>query len=225
MAQIDNKTCARLEVYDDSVLKKKTLFVESVWGPSSFSLAASDAHHAWTFEGSEEFVKERAEMWDKSVSWVMEKLKFYLSVEQPGVMYHFSTTRDSHRKLSFEIHDKDTSVPLTANFLMINAPSENVISDMLGFLLHGNEKLTVEYMNKCRSFDQLEAENKALLDKIEQLKNEKFLFQQDIFPKFGKIINTKKRKLRELREKLQQQLDGEASVEKDDKDDTTTDED
>lgn len=38
-------------------------------------------------------------------------------------------------------------------------------------------------MNKCRKFDQLEAKNKALLDKIEQLKNEKFLFQQDIFPK------------------------------------------
>lgn len=49
-------------------------------------------------------------------------------------------------------------------------------------------------------------------------------FGWDCF-QFGKIVNTKKRKLRELREKLQQQLDGEASVEKDDKDDTTTDED
>jgi len=44
-------------------------------------------------------VNERAEMWDKSVSWVMEKLKFYLCVGQPGVAYHFSKTREIHRKV------------------------------------------------------------------------------------------------------------------------------
>lgn len=46
-------------------------------------------------------------------------------------------------QLSFEIQDKDTNLSLTANLLMLNASSENVTSDVLGFLLHGNEKLTV----------------------------------------------------------------------------------
>jgi len=46
-------------------------------------------------------------------------------------------------QLSFEIQDKDTNLSLTANLLLLNASSENVTSDVLGFLLHGNEKLTV----------------------------------------------------------------------------------
>ena len=44
-------------------------------------------------------MKERAEVWDKEVSWVTEKLKFYLTMGQPGVAYHFTKTRDDHRKV------------------------------------------------------------------------------------------------------------------------------
>jgi len=107
MAEFDNKTCARLEVHegiDTNVLVKKLLFVQSECKPTrseatSFSLAISDGLGAWRFEGSEKFVEDRAEAWDKSVSWVMEKIKFYLSVGQPGVTYRFTTTRDNQRKV------------------------------------------------------------------------------------------------------------------------------
>lgn len=58
MAEFDNKTCARLEVYEDhhDLTVKKTLFVKSVWeptssSPTSFSPAVSDGHQGWTFEG------------------------------------------------------------------------------------------------------------------------------------------------------------------------------
>ncbi len=58
MAEFDNKTCARLEVQEElhDLTVKKTLFVKSVWEPTSppptsFSLAISDGRQAWTFEG------------------------------------------------------------------------------------------------------------------------------------------------------------------------------
>jgi len=58
MADFDNKTCARLEVQEElhDLTVRKTLFVKSVRepaisSPTSFSLAISDGHQGWTFEG------------------------------------------------------------------------------------------------------------------------------------------------------------------------------
>ena len=106
MAEVDNKTCTRIEVQEGDDNVKKVLFVKSEWKPTrseptSFDLAISDGLRAWRFEGSEGFVRERAELWDKNESWVMEKLKFYLTLGQPGVTYRFTKTRDNRRKVCF----------------------------------------------------------------------------------------------------------------------------
>lgn len=50
-------------------------------------------------KGSETFVKKRAEVWDKNVSWVMDKLKLLLTVVQPGIAYHLTGMLDNHRKV------------------------------------------------------------------------------------------------------------------------------
>uniref|UniRef100_A0A7I4BUZ3 XRCC4 N-terminal domain-containing protein n=1 Tax=Physcomitrium patens TaxID=3218 RepID=A0A7I4BUZ3_PHYPA len=150
MAGLDNGTCIRLEVLEelDMSTVKRTLFVKSVWeptrlSPTSFSLAISDGHRAWTFEGSETFVKKRAEVWDKNVSWVMDKLKLLLTVVQPGIAYHLTGMLDNHRKFSFEIQDMETNLSLTANFSLVDASDPEIVTrDLLGFLLHGNEILT-----------------------------------------------------------------------------------
>uniref|UniRef100_A0A7I4FC90 XRCC4 N-terminal domain-containing protein n=1 Tax=Physcomitrium patens TaxID=3218 RepID=A0A7I4FC90_PHYPA len=191
MAGLDNGTCIRLEVLEelDMSTVKRTLFVKSVWeptrlSPTSFSLAISDGHRAWTFEGSETFVKKRAEVWDKNVSWVMDKLKLLLTVVQPGIAYHLTGMLDNHRKFSFEIQDMETNLSLTANFSLVDASDPEIVTrDLLGFLLHGNEILTVDYVKKCRSFDQVLAENKALSEQNKRFAHEKKQFEQAVYKK------------------------------------------
>jgi hypothetical protein len=109
MAEFDNKTCTRLEVQEGTGNEKKVIFVKSEWKPTrsepmSFDLAVSDGLRAWRFDGSESFVNARAEAWDKRVDWVMEKLKFYLSVGQPGVIYRFTPARDNQRKVRHSLN-------------------------------------------------------------------------------------------------------------------------
>ncbi|KAG0626086.1 hypothetical protein M758_2G101100 [Ceratodon purpureus] len=233
MAEFDNKTCAKLEVQEgieDGV--KKLLFVKSEWNPTSFELAVSDGLRAWRFEGSEAFVNARAEAWDKRVSWVMEKLKFYLKVGQPGVAYRFTKTRDNQRKLSFDIEDKESELALTANILMVNASDpESVTCDLLSFLHDSNGRLTDSYLRKVRSLSQSLREHNALLEDDTKLKNAKTEFQNDYLKKFAAVLNSKKAKIREQRkeierltkenEKLKEDSKSKA-IDEDERDDTTS---
>uniref|UniRef100_A0A7I4BV77 DNA repair protein XRCC4 n=1 Tax=Physcomitrium patens TaxID=3218 RepID=A0A7I4BV77_PHYPA len=225
MAGLDNGTCIRLEVLEelDMSTVKRTLFVKSVWeptrlSPTSFSLAISDGHRAWTFEGSETFVKKRAEVWDKNVSWVMDKLKLLLTVVQPGIAYHLTGMLDNHRKFSFEIQDMETNLSLTANFSLVDASDPEIVTrDLLGFLLHGNEILTVDYVKKCRSFDQVLAENKALSEQNKRFAHEKKQFEQAVYKKFVAVLNSKKIKLKELKKEIEKwKIQPESKVERDD---------
>uniref|UniRef100_A0A7I4C1C3 XRCC4 N-terminal domain-containing protein n=1 Tax=Physcomitrium patens TaxID=3218 RepID=A0A7I4C1C3_PHYPA len=202
MAGLDNGTCIRLEVLEelDMSTVKRTLFVKSVWeptrlSPTSFSLAISDGHRAWTFEGSETFVKKRAEVWDKNVSWVMDKLKLLLTVVQPGIAYHLTGMLDNHRKFSFEIQDMETNLSLTANFSLVDASDPEIVTrDLLGFLLHGNEILT----NK-------------------RFAHEKKQFEQAVYKKFVAVLNSKKIKLKELKKEIEKwKIQPESKVERDD---------
>lgn len=225
MAGLDNGTCIRLEVLEelDMSTVKRTLFVKSVWeptrlSPTSFSLAISDGHRAWTFEGSETFVKKRAEVWDKNVSWVMDKLKLLLTVVQPGIAYHLTGMLDNHRKFSFEIQDMETNLSLTASFSLVDASDPEIVTrDLLGFLLHGNEILTVDYVKKCRSFDQVLAENKALSEQNKRFAHEKKQFEQAVYKKFVAVLNSKKIKLKELKKEIEKwKIQPESKVERDD---------
>lgn len=100
MVKIDNKTCAKFEVDEDlSTYGQKVIFMQSVWETESFSLAVSDGLRAWRFEGSADFVKERAEVWDRPVEWVMDKLQFYLSVQQPNTDYKLKKSKGDDRKV------------------------------------------------------------------------------------------------------------------------------
>lgn len=47
-------------------------------------------------------------------------------------------------QFSFEIQDMETNLSLTANFSLVDASDPEIVTrDLLGFLLHGNEILTV----------------------------------------------------------------------------------
>lgn len=229
MAEFDNKTCARLEVHE-GIDNVKLLFVKSEWKPArseptSFSLAISDGLWAWKFEGTEKFVQDRAEAWDKSVSWVMDKVKFYLSVGQPGVTYRFNKTRDNQRKLSFDIEDTESELPLTANFILVNASDPgSVTSGLLDFLHDSNCRLTESYLRKRRDFDRMTRENEVLTEQNERFKALKNQFKEDAYKKFVPVLNSKKAKLRELRkeiEKLTEQTKSKIKVESE-RDDTTS---
>lgn len=229
MAEFDNKTCTRLEVQEGTGNEKKVIFVKSEWKPTrseptSFDLSVSDGLRAWRFEGSESFVNARAEAWDKRVGWVMEKLKFYLSVGQPGVIYRFTPARDNQRKLSFDIEDGGSDLSLTANFSLVNASDpESVTCDLLGFLYDGNCRLTERYLKKCRDLTLSVKESTALVEENTRLKNVKVQYEEDIYKKFAAVLNTKKSKLRELKkenEKLREESKSKVK-EEDERDDTT----
>ncbi|XP_024395185.1 DNA repair protein XRCC4 [Physcomitrium patens] len=230
MAEFDNKTCTRLEVQEciENRNLNKSLFVKSEWKPTrldpmSFFLFVSDGQRAWTFDGSESFVKERAEAWDKKPRWVMEKIQFYLSVAQPGVNYRFTKIRDLHRKLSFDVQDKESDLYLTANLSMLSASDpERITCDLLEFLHDSNCRLTESFLKKCRDYDRLRSESEVLVEQNKRFKDLKSQTQEVMYKKFVAVLNSKKAKLKELKKELEHCKDKQNVNENNDRGDTTS---
>uniref|UniRef100_A0A7I4BUS0 XRCC4 coiled-coil domain-containing protein n=1 Tax=Physcomitrium patens TaxID=3218 RepID=A0A7I4BUS0_PHYPA len=126
--------------------------------------------------------------------------------------------RCSVLQFSFEIQDMETNLSLTANFSLVDASDPEIVTrDLLGFLLHGNEILTVDYVKKCRSFDQVLAENKALSEQNKRFAHEKKQFEQAVYKKFVAVLNSKKIKLKELKKEIEKwKIQPESKVERDD---------
>ncbi|KAH7404876.1 hypothetical protein KP509_15G048300 [Ceratopteris richardii] len=79
---------------------------------------------------------------------------------------------------------------------------QEVTTNILNFLMDSNIKLSDEVLRKKQSFERMKTEAEKCLRQSEQFKNEKQQFETDIFRKFVAVLNSKKSKLRELRDKL-----------------------
>ncbi|GFP95883.1 DNA repair protein xrcc4 [Phtheirospermum japonicum] len=208
-------TCLKLEIPMGGS-EPEPLFVRGTWYPTRFDISITDGLHAWTCHATEEEVKERASSWDQTVSDYIDLAESYLGLQQSGSVYGFSDAGNGCKRLSWTFEKEGTKL----EWRWKCQPSPNTkktTAEVLGFLMDANIKLSEEVVLKTQSFDRIKQEAEKCLAQSEKLSSEKLEFESEIYGKFVNVLNSKKAKLRELRDRLSKQVKSHESPEQEEK--------
>ncbi|KAL1148514.1 hypothetical protein V6Z11_A10G131100 [Gossypium hirsutum] len=209
-------TCLKLEIPSTD-----PLFVKGTWFDTHFHLSVTDGLRAWLCNATEEEVQERAAQWDQPVAEYIELAERYLEFQQPGSAYQFVDAGDDHKRLSWTFEREGTKLEWRWKFQPSN-DSRKITAGILDFLMDANINLSEEVVRKTQSFEKLKLEAEKCLEQSERFTNEKMEFESEIYAKFLGVLNSKKAKLRELRDQLsKQEIAGKASVDEEESTDKT----
>ncbi|CAL9050729.1 unnamed protein product [Musa banksii] len=213
-------TCLKLDLPVEDPKAKDAVFVKATWFPSRFDIAISDGLDAWTCHASEAEVRLRAEQWDLPVAEYIALAEQYLGFQQPGSKYGFEDAGNGQRRLSWTFEKQGT----TLEWRWKCQPSPNnkqTTAGILDFLMDANIRLSEEVVRKTQSYQKLKSEAEKCLLQSERFSNEKVEFETAVYTKFVAILNSKKAKLRELRDQIAKKgTAGKASKEDDSTDGT-----
>ncbi|KAL8238544.1 hypothetical protein R6Q59_015111 [Mikania micrantha] len=187
-------TCLKLQI-------PQPIFIKGTWFPSHFHLSVTDGLNAWTCNASEEEVKDRSCNWDQPVSEYIDMSERYLGFQQPGSVYGFTDAGGGFKRLSWTFEKEGTKLEWRWKF----KPAENskkTTAEILDFLMDANIRLSEEVVMKTKSNEKLKAAAEKCLEQSEKFQNEKAEFETKIYSKFLGVLNSKKAKLRELRDRL-----------------------
>ncbi|KAK9665728.1 hypothetical protein RND81_14G131800 [Saponaria officinalis] len=197
------KSCLKLELSEENAenSSNNSIFVMATWFSTHFSLSITDGLNSWICIASEEDVRERASQWDQSASEYVEFAEKYLGFQQFGSVYRFSDAGNGYRRLSFTFEKE--GVKLEWRWRCKPSPdSKKTTAAVLDFLMESNINLSVEVVKKDEAFEKLKAEAEKCLALSEKLSIEKEEFESEVYAKFVNVLNAKKGKLRELRDRL-----------------------
>ncbi|VFQ85388.1 unnamed protein product [Cuscuta campestris] len=204
-------TCLKLEITSSGAADLERIFVKGTWFTSHFDLSISNGLDAWICSASEEEVEERASQWDQPVSEYIEMAEKYLGFQQPGSVYGFSDAGVGHRRLSWTFEKEGTK--LEGRWKCQPSPdTKKTTADILDFLMDSNIQLSEEVLSKTQAFEKLESEAEKCLAQSERLAKEKEEFEAGLYTKFLGVLNSKKAKLRELRDRLPNEATGNKRV-------------
>ncbi|EEF45171.1 DNA-repair protein XRCC4, putative [Ricinus communis] len=193
-AETARHTCLKLEITEP-------IFVKGTWFDSHFHLSITDGLNAWVCNATEGQVKERAAQWDQPVSEYINLAEHYLGFQQPGSIYRFADAGDSHKRLSWTFEKEGTK--LEWRWKCQPSPDNKMTTaGILDFLMDANIRLSEEVVKKTHSFERLKEEADKCLTQSERFAGEKTEFESSIYAKFLAVLNSKKRKLRQLRDQL-----------------------
>ncbi|XP_057771387.1 DNA repair protein XRCC4-like [Salvia miltiorrhiza] len=196
-------TCLKLEIAMGGG-EPVPIFVKGTWYPTRFDLAITDGHRAWTCNATEEAVEERASYWDQTASYYIDLAERYLGFQQPGSVYGFSDAGDGCKRLSWTFEKE--GMKLEWRWKCQPSPNSKATTvEVLDFLMDANIKLSEEVVWKSQSFDKLKLEAEKCLAQSEKLSSDKSEFESEIYGKFVQVLNSKKAKLRALRDRLSRQ--------------------
>uniref|UniRef100_A0A0E0D6P3 DNA repair protein XRCC4 n=1 Tax=Oryza meridionalis TaxID=40149 RepID=A0A0E0D6P3_9ORYZ len=218
-------SCAKLSVAveDPEAGGVGAVFVKATWHPTRFSLAVTDGAAAWVAQASDAEVRLRAEQWDQPVADYLALAERYLAFQQPSSTYSFHDAANGNRRylttgdlisissfglslgsnfwLSWTFEKQGTK--LEWRWKLQPAPNtQQTIAEILDFLMDANIRLSEEVVRKTQSFDKLKQESEKCLQQSERFSIEKADFEQSTFSKFVAVLNSKKAKLRQLKDKL-----------------------
>ncbi|XP_058079208.1 DNA repair protein XRCC4 [Magnolia sinica] len=194
-------TCLRLEIEGEEGKGKTVIFVKGTWFASHFNLSITDGFNAWTCNASESEISERADQWDQPVTEYIEAAERYLGYQQPGSVYQFVDAGNGNRRLSWTFVKE--GVKLEGRWrCQASSDSKKTTAEILDFLMDANIRLSEEVVSKTQSFKRLKTEAEKCLAQSEKFKDEKAEFESAVYAKFVGVLNSKKAKLRELRDQL-----------------------
>ncbi|KAM0985393.1 hypothetical protein PS2_012426 [Malus domestica] len=190
-------TCLKLDLQES----QQPIFVKGTWFPSRFELSITDGRNAWICSASEDQVSDRAAQWDQPVSEYVALAERYLGFQHPDSVYGFADAGDGYKRLSWTFEKEGTK--LEWRWKCQPSPnSKQTTAAVLDFLMDANVGLSEEVVRKTQSFERLKVEAEKCLAQSEKITNEKIEFESAIYAKFLGVLNSKKAKLRELRDKL-----------------------
>ncbi|OAY28052.1 DNA repair protein XRCC4 [Manihot esculenta] len=211
-------TCLKLEI---PTAPSEPIFIKGTWFDSHFHLTITDGLNAWVCDASEEQVKERASQWDQPVSEYIHSAEQYLGFQQPNSVYQFTDASDGHKRLSWTFEKEGTKLEWRWKCLP-SSDNKKITGGILDFLMDANISLSEEVVRKTQSFERLKEEAERCLTQSEKFNNEKMEFESAIYAKFLGVLNSKKRKLRELRDQLsEKETSGKLPVEEEESSDET----
>ncbi|KAK7391695.1 hypothetical protein VNO78_20114 [Psophocarpus tetragonolobus] len=199
--------------------KREPIFVKATWFPTHFHLAITDGHHAWHCLPSEDEVKQRAAQWDLPVSDYLHLSDHYLGFQQPLSVYAFDDAADHHKRLSWTFQKEGITL-LWRWKCLLSPDSKKTNVQILDFLMTSNINLTDKVVKENELFEKMKLEAEKCLIQSERIANERLEFESEIYAKFLGVLNSKKSKLRELRDKLSKQKVTEKSPEEEHTDKT-----
>ncbi|KAG4908340.1 hypothetical protein AAZX31_20G191900 [Glycine max] len=199
--------------------KGEPIFVKATWFPTHFHLAVTDGITAWHCHPSAEEVKQRAAQWDLPVSEYLNLSERYLGLQQPGSVYAFDDAGDSHKRLSWTF-EKEGMTLLWRWKCLLSPDSKKSNVEILDFLMGSNINLSDKVVTENELFEKMKVEAEKCLTQSERIANERLEFESEIYAKFLGVLNSKKSKLRVLRDKLSKQENSEKSPEEEDTDKT-----
>ncbi|KAL8104986.1 hypothetical protein AgCh_028954 [Apium graveolens] len=193
-------TCLKLDLRPDC----EPVFVKGTWYQSHFQLSITDGLDAWSCNGSEEEVKDRASQWDQPVSEYIQLAENYLGFQHPGSVYGFNDAGNGCKRLSWTFEREGTKLEWRWK-CQPSSNSKNATAGILDFLMDANIRLSEEVVRKTQLSEKLKEEAEKCLAQSEKFCTEKAEFETEVYEKFLRVLNSKKAKLRELRNRLSKQ--------------------
>ncbi|CAH2052967.1 unnamed protein product [Thlaspi arvense] len=197
-------TCLRLEISG-----AYPIFVKGTWHHSRFDISVTDGSFSWVCNATEEEVADRAAQWDQPVSEYLQLAERYLGFQQPDSVYGFSDALEGCKRLSWTFEKEGTKLEWRWKCKPSHDSKKTTVG-ILDFLMEANIRLSEEVVNKTRSFEKMKSEAEKCLAQGEKVCKEKVEFEDATYAKaffvkgychFVSVLNTKKAKLRALRDK------------------------
>ncbi|KAL2325121.1 hypothetical protein Fmac_024179 [Flemingia macrophylla] len=215
---MERYSCSKLVIGSaDDGNGEEAIFVKGTWFPTHFHLVITDGLAAWLCHPSEEEVKQRASQWDLPLSEYLHLSERYLALQQPLSIYAFDDTGDGHKRLSWTFEKE--GMTLLWRWKCTKSPDSRKCNvEILDFLMSSNVNLSDKVVRDNELFEKMKVEAEKCLTQSERIANEKVEFESEIYAKFLGVLNSKKSKLRELRDKLSKQENTEKSPREEDTD-------
>ncbi|ESW16060.1 hypothetical protein PHAVU_007G125600 [Phaseolus vulgaris] len=217
--ETERYSCSKLLIPNAHSAKEQPIFVKATWFPTHFHFAITDGLTAWHCHSSEEEVKQRAAQWDLAVSEYLHLSERYLGLQQPGSAYAFDDAGDGHKRLSWTF-EKEGMTLLWRWKCLLSPDSKKSNVEILDFLMGSTVNLSDKVVVENELFEKMKVEAEKCLVQSERIANERLEFESEIYAKFLGVLNSKKSKLRELRDKLSKQENTEKYPQEEDTDKT-----
>lgn len=149
-------------------------------------------------------MRERASQWDQTVSEYIQLAERYLGFQQPGSGYSFVDAGDGHKRISWTFEKEGTKLEWRWKCQPSHDRKKST-AEILDFLMDANIRLSEEVVRKTQAFERLKVEAEKCLTQSERFNSEKAEFEDAIYAKFLRVLNSKKAKLRKLRSQLSRQ--------------------
>ncbi|XP_078436976.1 DNA repair protein XRCC4-like [Wolffia australiana] len=177
------------------------VFVMGSWHATRFDLFISDGLDAWICFATEKEIQQRSELWDQPTSEYIALSERYLGFQQSGSIYRFEDAGIGEKRLSWTLEKEGTR--LEWRWKCKSSPkSMQTTAQILEFLLDSNTRLSAEVVSLRQSFENMKSEAEKCLLQSERYSSEKQEFEDAAYAKFVDVLNSKKAKLRELRDRL-----------------------